>query len=116
MYRRILKGEIMMKSKIDLVVLVKQLLGEDVYFKFLTQIAKQENGNIKLDEFYEEVLEKYCCIILNISISKVIQVESYKIRTSRGIISIDTNKFCKKYEDYIKIIQSKREEYLKEII
>ena len=93
--------------------------GETVFIlgKQLTKIAK-ENGdkNIPIDEFYKTIFNQYCFIILTIGFSKKVEVDKYKLKTSSCNIELSANEVAIEYEEYIKLIENKKFEWIKKII
>ncbi len=106
-----------MKENIDFVSIVKSLLEEEEYIKLLTDIAKENNNKeICLERFFEEIVNKYCLIILIIGLSKKIDIYKYKLTFNKKIIEIDAKQFATKYKTYIKCIEDKKFKIIRKII
>lgn len=106
-----------MEKNIDFADIIKTLIGDKKYLEFLTKIAK-ENGdkNIPIDEFYKTIFNQYCFIILTIGFSKKVEVDKYKLKTSSCNIELSANEVASEYEEYIKLIENKKFEWIRKII
>ena len=106
-----------MKQNINFADIIKILIGDKKYLELLTKIAK-ENGdkNIPIDEFYKTIFNQYCFIILTIGFSKKVEVDKYKLKASSCNIELSANEVATDYEEYIKLIENKKFEWIKEII
>lgn len=105
-----------MKSKINFVNLIKDILGENQYLELLKDIAMENvNSDVTFDKFFSKVANKYCFIILIIGFSKRVEVETYAIDNTNNV-RIKPEVFAKKYEKYIKQVENMKFEFLKDII
>lgn len=106
-----------MKENINFADIIKILIGDKKYLELLTKIAK-ENGdkNIPIDEFYKTIFNQYCFIILTIGFSKKVEVDKYKLKASSCNIELLANEVATNYKEYIKLIENKKFEWIKEII
>lgn len=106
-----------MKENINFADIIKILIGDKKYLELLTKIAK-ENGdkNIPIDEFYKTIFNQYCFIILTIGFSKKVEIDKYKLKASSCNIELSANEVATDYEEYIKLIENKKFEWIKEII
>lgn len=106
-----------MEENINFADIIKILMGDEKYLELLTKIAKEnENQNIPIDEFYKTIFNQYCFIILTIGFSKKIEVKKYKLKTSSCKIELLANEVAIDYEEYIKLIEDKKFEWIREII
>lgn len=105
-----------MKSKINFVNLIKDILDENQYLELLKDIAMENvNSGVTFDEFFYKVANKYCFIILIIGFSKRVELETYAIDNTNNV-KIKPEVFAKKYEKYIKQVENMKFELLKDII
>lgn len=106
-----------MEENINFANIIKILIGDKKYLEFLTKIAK-ENGdkNIPIDEFYKTIFNQYCFIILTIGFSIKVEVDKYKLKKSSCNIELSANVVAIEYEEYIKLIENKKFEWIKKII
>lgn len=106
-----------MKENINFADIIKILIGDKKYLELLTKIAK-ENGdkNIPIDEFYKTIFNQYCFIILTIGFSKKVEIDKYKLKASSCNIELLANEVATNYKEYIKLIENKKFEWIKEII
>lgn len=105
-----------MKSKINFVNLIKDILDENQYLELLKDIAMENvNSDVTFDEFFNKVANKYCFIILIIGFSKRVELETYAIDNTNNV-KIKPEVFAKKYEKYIKQVENMKFELLKDII
>ena len=68
--------------------MANNLLGDELYYKFITEIAKEGKGE-NLVDFGKEVVEKCCLLIVSLG---------------REVIEISCKEFAAKYEKYSKEI------------
>lgn len=105
-----------MKSKINFVNLIKDILDENQYLELLKDIVMENvNSDVTFDEFFNKVANKYCFIILIIGFSKRVELETYAIDNTNNV-KIKPEVFAKKYEKYIKQVENMKFELLKDII
>lgn len=106
-----------MKDNINFADIIKILIGDKKYLELLTKIAK-ENGdkNIPIDEFYKTIFNQYCFIILTIGFSKKVEVDKYKLKASSCKIELSANEVAIDYEEYIKLIENKKFEWIRKIV
>ncbi len=106
-----------MEENINFADIIKILIGDKKYLELLTKIAKENgNKNVPIDEFYKTIFNQYCFIILTIGFSKKVEVKKYKLKTTSCKIELLANKVATDYEEYIKLIENKKFEWIKEII
>ena len=72
--------------------MANNLLGDELYYKFITEIAK-------------EVVEKCCLLIVSLGMSNAIKMDKVKICLGREVIEISCKEFAAKYEKYSKEIE-----------
>lgn len=102
-----------MSKGINFVDIIKDILGENEYLELLKDISIEYiDCNISFEHFFDEVANKYCFIILLVGLSKKVNIGIYNF----GDKKIDSDNFARKYKRYIKIIENKKFEFLKDII
>jgi len=94
--------------------IAKNLLGDELYCKFLKEISKENNGG-NLVDYGNEVIEKCCFLIIMIGMSKKIKLDKIKICLGKEIIEISSKEFASKYEKYTREIERNMLETVKEI-
>ena len=94
-----------MEENINFANIIKILIGDKKYLEFLT-----------IDEFYKTIFNQYCFIILTIGFSKKVEVDKYKLKTSSCNIELSANEVAIDYEEYIKLIENKKFEWIRKII
>lgn len=104
-------------ENINFVEVIKDILGEEEYLQLLKDISieNMEKG-ISYEKFFNEVANKYCFIILLIGFSKKIDINTYYIEKEKPIIKIQIKEFVSRYEKYIKQVENKKFELLKNMI
>ncbi len=106
-----------MEDSTNFVEMMKKILGEEEYQELLLDISKEANKKkINLEDFFEDILNKYCFIIFMIGMSKKIEVERYKFKTKNQSFEIEGCVFAEKYEKYIKEVENKKFEMAKTMI
>ena len=83
--------------------MANNLLGVELYYKFITEIAKEGKGE-NLVDFGKEVVEKCCLLIVSLGMSNAIKMDKVKICLGREVIEISCKEFAAKYEKYSKEI------------
>ena len=104
----------MLMEKVNYANIANELLGDELYCKFIKEIAKERKGG-DIVEYGKEVLNKCCFLILMIGMSKEIKLDTVKICAGKNIIEISCKEFAKKYEKYAKEIESNIFKTLNEI-
>ena len=79
--------------------MANNLLGDELYYKFITEIAKEGKGE-NLVDFGKEVVEKCCLLIVSLGMSNAIKMDKVKICLGREVIEISCKEFAAKYEKY----------------
>ncbi len=85
-------------EKINYANIANELLGNDLYCKFIKEIAKENKGT-NLVDFGKEVVDKCCFLIVMIGMSKV-KLDSVKLCLGNEIIEISCKDFAMKYANY----------------
>lgn len=91
-------------EKVNYANMAKNLLGDEMYCKFIKEIAKEHKDN-NLVDFGKEVVNKCCLLIIMIGMSKKVQMDNVKICLEDEIIEISCKEFAKKYERYARKIE-----------
>ena len=87
-------------EKINYASIANKLLGNELYLKLITAIAKEHN-NTNLVEYGKKVVEKCCEIIVMIGMSNKLKMDTVKLCLEKETIEISCKEFAKKYEEYI---------------
>ena len=88
-------------EKINYAGIANKLLGNDLYLKFITSIAKEHN-NTDLVDYGEKVAEKCCELIVMIGMSNKLKLDTVKLCLENEIVEISCKDFVDKYAEYIK--------------
>lgn len=80
--------------------IVKDLLGNELYCKFLKEIAK-ENEGMNLIDFSEKVFEQCYFLIMAIGMSNKIKLDKVKICVGDEMVEVSCKEVALKYEKYI---------------
>lgn len=106
-----------MKEDTNFADILKKFLKDTNYIELITKITKKyNNSGIGLDNFFEDIFNKHCFIILMIGMAKKVEVDKFVFRSGTHIIEIDSIEFAKEYEKYIKLIEKQKMKIVKEII
>jgi len=92
-------------EKVNYANIANELLGDELYCKFIKEIAKENKGG-NIVEYGKEVLNKCCFLILMIGMSKEVKLDTVKICAGKDIVEISCKEFANKYEKYIRKIES----------
>jgi len=91
-------------EKVNYANMANELLGDDLYYKFIKEISK-EHKDTNLVYFGGEVVNKCCLLIIMIGMSKKVQIDNVKICLEDEVIEISCKEFARKYKEYIKKIE-----------
>lgn len=91
-------------EKVNYANVAKDLLGDELYCKFIKEISKENNGK-NLVDFGKEVINKCCFLIIMIGMSKKVKLDNVKICLGDEIVEISCKEFAMKYEEYVKEIE-----------
>ena len=91
-------------EKVNYANMANELLGDDLYYKFIKEISK-EHKDTNLVYFGGEVVNKCCLLIIMIGMSKKVQIDNVKICLGDEVIEITCKEFARKYKEYIKKIE-----------
>ncbi len=92
-------------EKVNYTNIVNNLLGDELYCKFIKEISKENNGT-NLVDFGKEVIDKCCFLIVMIGMSKKVRLDNVKICLGAEVIEISCKEFAKKYEKYAREIEN----------
>lgn len=92
-------------KKINYAYIANNILGDELYCKFIKAVAK-ENKNVNLVDFGEKVFEKCCQLLVSIGMSNAIKMDKIKICVENEILEVSCRKFAEKYEKYINGIEN----------
>jgi len=85
--------------------IANNLLGDELYCKFIKQISKDyKKGNIV--DFGKKVVNSCCFLLIMIGMSKKVKIDNVKICLEDEIVEISCKEFAMKYEHYIKQIEN----------
>lgn len=105
-----------MDNKRNFANIIKDIIGDNQYLKLLEEISKENDKKVKLDEFYDVVVNNYCFLILMLGFSKKVDIDKYKLRASNITLELSSLKFSKKYKKYIQIVENKKFNTIKKIL
>ena len=91
--------------KVNYTSIANELLGNELYCKFLKEIAK-ENKGMNLCDFGKEVMEKCCFLIVMLGTSKNIKLDNIKICLENETIDISCKEFAEKYKTFVTKVES----------
>ena len=80
--------------------IVKDLLENELYCKFLKEIAK-ENEGMNLSKFSEKLIEQCYFLIIAIGMSKKIKFDKVKICVGAEVLEVSCKEFAEKYNRYL---------------
>ncbi len=104
-------------KNINFVEIIKDILGEETYLQLLKDISMENiDKDISYEKFFDEIANKYCFIILLIGFSKRIDINTYYIEKEKPIIKFQVREFVNRYKKYIKQVENKKFEILKDMI
>lgn len=104
-------------KNINFVEIIKDILGEETYLQLLKDISMENiDKDISYEKFFDKIANKYCFIILLIGFSKRIDINTYYIEKEKPIIKLQVREFVNRYKKYIKLVENKKFEILKDII
>ena len=85
--------------------ILKNILGDELYKDVVTKISKEvaeeRNLNIELTDFYNDIVNNYCFIILMIGMAKRVEVENVSW-------TLEMRDFIKKYDIFIRKVEDKK--------
>lgn len=92
--------------------ILKNILGDELYKDVVTKISKEvaeeRNLNIELTDFYNDIVNNYCFIILMIGMAKRVEVENLKIKSKKVSWTLEMRDFIKKYDIFIRKVEDKK--------
>jgi hypothetical protein len=91
-------------EKINYAYIANNLLGNDLYCKFIKEIAKENKGE-NLVDYGKEIFEKCCLLIMSLGMSNVVKMDKIKICVGNEIMEVSCKKFALKYEKYVSKIE-----------
>ena len=91
-------------SKINYADMAKHLLGDEIYMKFIKEIAKEDKNKSNIIDYAKEVIEESCLLIIMLGISNRVELDDIKICLGGSEINISSKEFAKKYREYVKQI------------
>lgn len=92
-------------EKVNYANMANELLGNEMYSKFIKEISKDNKGK-NLVDFGKEVLNKCCFLIVMLGMSKKIKLDNIKICLDNEVIKIPCKEFALKYEKYVNEIEN----------
>lgn len=91
-------------EKVNYASIANKLLGDELYCKFIKEIAKENKGE-NLVDFGAEIVNKCCLLTVAFGMSNVVKMDKVKICIGSKIVEISCKKIYKKYEKYINNIE-----------
>ena len=85
--------------------IAKEVLGDELFYEFLKNLA-EENKNLDVLSFAEELMNKCSLLIVSLGMSKIIELDTIDLCIGRQIIKISSEEFARKYSKYIKAIDN----------
>lgn len=92
-------------EKVNYANIANNLLGDELYCKFVKEISKENNGS-NLANFGKEVIDKCCFLIIMIGMSKKVKLDNVKIYIGDEVLEISCKEFAMKYEKYAREIET----------
>lgn len=92
-------------KNVNYAYIANNLLGNELYCKFVKEIAKEDKIE-NLVDYGKEVFEKCCLILLSIGMSNAIKMDKVKICIGNEILEVSCKEFAEKYEKYINRIEN----------
>jgi len=80
--------------------MANDLLGNELYCKFIKEVSKENEGKDLVD-FGKEVINKFCFLIVMLGMSKKVNLDNIKICLENEVIKISCKEFAAKYEKYL---------------
>lgn len=87
-------------GNVNYAYIANNLLGNELYGKFVKEVAKENKGE-NLVDFWKEVFEKCCLILVSIGMSNAIKMDKVKICIGNEMVEVSCKEFAKKYKEYI---------------
>ena len=94
--------------------MANNLLGNELYCKFIKQISKDYKGGNLID-FGKKIINQCCFLIIMIGMNKKIKLDNVKICLDDREVEISCKDFANRYEQYAKTIESNIFETIKNI-
>lgn len=91
-------------EKINYAYIANNLLGDELYCKFIKEISKENRGG-NLADFGKEVFEKCCMLITSLGMSNTIKTYKIKLCIGSEIVEISCREFAMKYKKYVTEIE-----------
>lgn len=85
--------------------IAKEILGDELFYEFLKKLA-EENKNLDVLSFAEELMNKCSLLIVSLGMSKIIELDTIDLCIGGQIIKISSKEFARKYSKYIKAIDN----------
>lgn len=92
-------------ENINYVNMANDLLGNEMYCKFIKEIAKENKGGNIVD-FGKEVINKCCFLIVAIGMSRKVNLDNVKLCIGKEVVKVPCKDFAIKYEKYVKEIEN----------
>jgi hypothetical protein len=91
-------------KKINYAYIANNLLGNELYCKFIQEVAKENKGDNLID-YGKEIFEKCCLLIISLGMSNAIKMDKIKICVENEIIEVSCKEFAMKYEKYVREVE-----------
>lgn len=92
-------------DNVNYINMAKELLGNEMYCKFIKEISKENEGK-NLVDFGKEVINKCCFLIVMLGMSKKVNLDNVKICLENEVVTISCKDFATKYENYLEQINA----------
>lgn len=90
-------------DNVNYINMAKELLGNEMYCKFIKEISKENEGK-NLVDFGKEVINKCCFLIVMLGMSKKVTLDNVKICLENEVVTISCKDFATKYENSLEQI------------
>lgn len=84
--------------------IANDLLGDELYCKFIKEISKKNKG-VDLVDFGNKVVNKCCLLVVALGMSNSIKMNKVKICVGNEIVELNCKEFAKKYKKYVNEIE-----------
>lgn len=92
-------------ENINYAYIANNLLGDELYCKFIKEISKENKGE-NLVDFGKKVFEKCCLLVVTLGMSNTIKTDKIKICIGNEIVEIPCKEFAMKYKKYVSEIEN----------
>ena len=91
-------------ENINFMNMANELLGDELYCKFIKEISKKYIGS-NLVDFGNKIINNSCYLLIMIGLSNKIKLDNVKICLEGEVVEISCNEFAEKYKKYTKKVK-----------